>query len=439
MSSTDWRSFVDVSKIDAESRRRILDYVVVKRGKEYVQQYLEISRVTMWRLLSGKVDIDDDKLRKLLYLIDLHEFEKLVGAVGRLRALGILRDDGSVDYGLALEILALASRDEYLKQAILRFVVDNFREDLRKMLNVSLARVEFRWTEDFERYLREHKKGKKVSTDETIQYYRNLFKEYLEGKVLSEELVEWVSRHPNGWLRNVFRHYVRYFFRYRKIPGEVYGWIMEVVPSRSWKGDVQYRTIPIEDVIRTLQFLKEHHSKYYAFYRLLLESGIRELHAIEMIHSFAPEEEVYVKRGRFYSKRLVCFEEKGFCRYFVGIDRPRKVCEWVWFSIETLELVKELVEYLKEKGKKLRRQIVRKYASIHNLLRPEAMRKVNWRIVSEVVSDSSVRLFMHSRFGELKLRVGDARYGDLLSKADGWYSRVLEYIRRYVYERIGSG
>ncbi|RLG75961.1 MAG: hypothetical protein DRO14_04095 [Thermoprotei archaeon] len=61
------------------------------------------------------------------------EFEKIVSARDRLKSLGILRDDGTIDYSLALEILAIAKDDEYLKNAILRFVVQEFREDLKKM------------------------------------------------------------------------------------------------------------------------------------------------------------------------------------------------------------------------------------------------------------------------------------------------------------------
>jgi len=60
------------------------------------------------------------------------EFGELVSAREKLKALGILRDDGTIDYSLALEILAVAKDDEYLKNALLRFVVQEFREDLKK-------------------------------------------------------------------------------------------------------------------------------------------------------------------------------------------------------------------------------------------------------------------------------------------------------------------
>lgn len=37
---------------------------------------------------------------------------------------------------LASQVLKLASRDEHLRQLMLRFVVDNFKEELKKMLGL---------------------------------------------------------------------------------------------------------------------------------------------------------------------------------------------------------------------------------------------------------------------------------------------------------------
>ncbi|MEM1629033.1 MAG: hypothetical protein QXP02_02310 [Desulfurococcaceae archaeon] len=56
----------------------------------------------------------------------------------------------------------------------------------------------------------QREKRKKVRDPETISYYRSLFKKYLEEKELSEEIVEYVAKHKNEWLRNVLRHYIQY-------------------------------------------------------------------------------------------------------------------------------------------------------------------------------------------------------------------------------------
>jgi len=55
------------------------------------------------------------------------------------------------------------------------------------------------------------------------------------------------------------------------------------------------------------------------------------------------------------------------------------------------------------------------------------LRKVSWRILVQVVPGEVAR-FIQSRFGELK--ISEARYEDLLSKADKHYPKYLEKLRR---------
>ncbi|MEM0026041.1 MAG: hypothetical protein QXV41_05685 [Zestosphaera sp.] len=106
---------------------------------------------------------------------------------------------------------------------MIRFVVENFREDVERAIGVVPTRVVLEWDEGFERFLREHRRRRKVSADETVKYYRSLFKRYLEGKELSEELIDYVIKHQNRWLRNMFRHYVQYLYYRRKILLETFG------------------------------------------------------------------------------------------------------------------------------------------------------------------------------------------------------------------------
>jgi len=69
--------------------------------------------------------------------------------------------------------------------------------------------------------------------------------------------------HRNKWLRNVFRHYVQYLYHRRRIPLETFGWIMEVVPSRSYRLDVKVYRIDLELFGKTMEFLKQRHELYY--------------------------------------------------------------------------------------------------------------------------------------------------------------------------------
>ncbi|MEM1831979.1 MAG: hypothetical protein QXJ97_10675, partial [Desulfurococcaceae archaeon] len=100
------------------------------------------------------------------------EFENLVSVGSRLRSLALLKDDGTVDYGLVLEIVSMARNDECLKNAILRFVVQEFREDLRRMLGLSFTGVVFKWTNEFETFKSQVKKRRRVLDPETSAYIR---------------------------------------------------------------------------------------------------------------------------------------------------------------------------------------------------------------------------------------------------------------------------
>jgi len=415
-----WWEKVDVSRLSEDTRYRILRYVVEKHGRSRVLEETGVSRVTLWRLLEGKSPVRPEYVKPLLKMLTREEFEKLVSAKDRLRALGILRDDGTVDYGLALEVLALASSDEYLKNALIQFVVSRFKEDVKRALGISFAGIKLHWDEGFEQFLMERKKRRKVRSKETLQYYKNIFLRYLEGKELSEQLIDYVVNHENKWLRNVFRHYIQYLYYKRAISPETFGWIMEVVPSRSYKLDVRPYQIDLDDVRKTLQYLQQHHEKYYLIYRLMLEGGLRLSHVIYIVKTFNPNEVVEIPEISLETKRLVCFQDKGFCRYYAGIRGSQKPCEWAYFSLETLELLKKYAK------REVRRQVIRKYAKEHGLVRPKMVRKVAWRLMVKVMPREVAR-FIQSRFGELK--VSEARYEDLLSETDEHYPKYLGLLR----------
>jgi len=149
---------VDVTALGEEARRLILERVKRKLGFEKTLRKLGIARGSLHNYLTGARRVPDRVVERTLQYLDEYEFNEVVKGVERLRAVGIIRGDGSVDYSLVVEAIALAARDEYLKQALLKFTVENFREDLRKMFGSSLAHVVFRWDPGFEEFLRESKR-----------------------------------------------------------------------------------------------------------------------------------------------------------------------------------------------------------------------------------------------------------------------------------------
>ena len=418
-----WYEKLDLSKIDQEARYKIFYYLYSKglRARD-----LGVSESTFNRVLHKKQFVSDALLLKLLQRLTEHEFANLVSAEERLRAAGIARPDGTVDYSVAIEILRRSLQDPYLKSLLLRFVAEHFREDLRKLLSISVYGIRLQWSGDFEAFLRERKKRRKVSTDEMVRKYRSYFNKFLEGRELTEDLVFEVARHPIGWVRNIFRHYVQYLFYRRLIPPEVFGWIMEVVPSRSYRLDVRPYQISLDDVAKTLQFLQQRHELYYLLYRLMLEGGLRLSHAIQVVKDFRPSEAVEIPAIGLETKRLACFAE-GFCRYYVGVKGSQKPCEWAYFSTETLQLLQRCT------GRSINRSVVTRYAKRYGLLAPKMMRKVSWRILVQVMPREVAR-FIQSRFGEL--RISEARYEDLLSEADTHYPKYLEKLRELVYSSL---
>ena len=423
-----WYEKLKIDAIDNDSRRMILKVIKERYSSEVASKYLGIGRSSLYRYINGERDTPDEVIKRALTLLTEKEFEEIVGRVNKLKALGIIRKDGTVDYNLIMNIIDLAREDEYLKQLLLRFVTKNFREDLKKWLGVKFAGITLKWTSDFEHYLRAKKK-KRINTEDTIKYYRNLFKKYLEGKELTEELVNYVADHPNGWLRNIFRHYIGFLFYMKKIEPDVFGWIKYVVPSRRYENDVRLYEIKDDDVIRTFKYLKKNHELYYGIYRLLLESGARVKHVLKMLELWSPDEEIELVKYNFFTKRLTCFEEKGFCRYFLGLHGSSKPCEMVYFSTNTLRIISKYV------GKSIYYNNITKYARRHKLLSPKSMRKVSWRIILEKkVVDLNVGLFMHSRYSELK--VSDRNYAHLVNMTDNQYPKYLETVNKLYLQKI---
>ncbi|ABN69676.1 hypothetical protein Smar_0569 [Staphylothermus marinus F1] len=119
------------------------------------------------------------------------------------------------------------------------------------------------------------------------------------------------------------------------------------------------------------------------------------------------------------NKRLVCFTDKGFCRYYMGLRETTKHCEWRYFSSKTLSLLEEIAP------RKISKHLPRRYAEKHGLLLPKYVRKTAWRLMIKTMNMEVAR-FIQSRFGEL--RVSEARYEDLISLADQAYPIFLKHL-----------
>ncbi|NAZ13387.1 MAG: integrase, partial [Desulfurococcales archaeon] len=149
-------------------------------------------------------------------------------------------------------------------------------------------------------------------------------------------------------------------------------------------------------------------------------------HAIYIIESFNPNEIIEINGLDVETHRLVCFEDKSFCRYYVGLRESVKPCEWAYFSLDTLRLLKEY------SGISISRRALTKYVKRRSLLLPKYVRKISWRLMIKVMSREVAR-FIQSRFGELK--ISEARYEDLLGEADEYYLRYIKLLAQLEEEK----
>lgn len=187
--------------------------------------------------------------------------------------------------------------------------------------------------------------------------------------------------------------------------------------------DVRPYPINLDDLVKTVAYLRDNHELYYLVYRLMLEGGLRLSHTLVLIEFFKPDEIVEINGLEVDTPRLVCLEGLGFCRYYVGVRESVKPCEWAYFSTETLKLLE------KHAGKRVDRRALERYIERRKLLLPKYVRKVAWRLMVRAMPREIAR-FIQSRLGELK--VSEARYEDLLAEADEYYPRYLERLESVI-------
>jgi len=145
-----------------------------------------------------------------MILLKHYNKDKLL-AGERLKSLGIVKSDGTINRSLVLEILLLLKRrvsQECSAEVRCKRVPRGLEANARDKLHRDSAAVD-RWTDEFEHFPAERKKRRRVRGPETLKYCKSLFKKYLEGRELSEQLIDYVVNHPNEWLRNMFRHYIQ--------------------------------------------------------------------------------------------------------------------------------------------------------------------------------------------------------------------------------------
>ena len=374
---------------------------------------LNKSLSTIYRYAKGELIPNEEVIAKLLGELGLGE---ALRALGREFLCSLGKVIGSEKLAF-LALLKLALDDPLLKKLLLEWISIALGEELSALR--THPGIVMSWSEEFEEWLRN-----KVSHDR-VMYYKRLFMKNFQGKILNEETVKYASK-LSDWTRVVFRHYLRWLAMERKISVEFLEWALMKVPTRRYEAKLRIHEIEVDEVRKTLEILKDKHPRLYWIYRLLIESGLRLTHALELMRlNF--NEEIYIEPLGKRAKRCEEFDE--FVRCWIGVKRGKKGALWAYFSKETFEAIKDIG--------RVRRDYVSKKAKELGILAPMMMRKFVEQNVKAVFANnffgeepSALMAFMQGRTGELK--VSHLHYDNLLKKMDALYPRWLTWLKKEV-------
>ncbi|MEM3806105.1 MAG: integrase [Desulfurococcus sp.] len=138
--------------------------------------------------------------------------------------------------------------------------------------------------------------------------------------------------------RQVVRHYIIYLYS-KGVSGldwDTYARLMLAIPGRGYGKKVGQKPVPADKVVKAFDYLKQNNEKIYLVYTLTLYSGVRFEHVINALNFWNPNEELYIVYLDIDIKRIACFMEHGFYRYYSL--NPGSTCRMIP-TISTIHLL----------------------------------------------------------------------------------------------------
>ena len=251
-------------------------------------------------------------------------------------------DEGRLNKAVILAVIDAVMQDERFRDEVLGYLLKYYKKEITEKLAETLPKIQLRWTPEFESWLTEKKS--KPLTQRTLRDYRNYWRLCLEGKTLGWHLIKQLSGnrmlcydgeyHTTGWLRQVFRHYIRFLYAQGKLDWDSYSRLMLVIPGRRYGRKLAQKPINMEDVIKTLKkMLKEERIDIYTLYTVMVCSAVRFGHALNALKTWRPDKTLYVPYLARNIKRLECLGTH--CRYYLGGENDRKPRGFMFSSLES--------------------------------------------------------------------------------------------------------
>ena len=257
--ASSWRDRVAYSGITEEDRRRILNYVLEVKKVKYKD--LGFDRTFVYRLRKGERRITDRVLRRLLDFLTEEEFSRLLGVEKKLEALGIMRN-GVLDYGLVIDILEAAKRDNYLKNLIAKWFYENLAHEIPHVVKVTEEHVK-----KFEKRL--SAKSKKTREDRLRYLLKAL--EDLEWELAPDKLEEYIyelqaeSPHKAAHIAKALKLFIKTVLKDKAL------YYSFKVPRPGEK--LVAEPLTLEEVVKVAKKIK--HPGAQAYFILLAETGLR--------------------------------------------------------------------------------------------------------------------------------------------------------------------
>jgi transcriptional regulator with XRE-family HTH domain len=120
-----------------------LERLVEKLDLRGAAEALGVTKQYVSMMINGRKRIPDHCVEKAIEILG-DDVREILRARDLLRICGAIDQNGFLDRVFIMEIFAEACRDEVLKKMILEFSVRHFMEDLRKILGMIPANIEFR-------------------------------------------------------------------------------------------------------------------------------------------------------------------------------------------------------------------------------------------------------------------------------------------------------
>jgi len=198
---------------------------------------------------------------------------------------------------------------------------------------------------------------------------------------------------------------LRAVFNYLEALGYHVDHLRKAMPrSSSVQNGIDLRIPSEAEIVNSLHKIES--EKYHILYRVLIDSGLRLVEAVDLTNGFNPQDAQPVNGSAFY--RIAIEQFRGSKQAYYG-----------YLTEKTFQ------ELVRLQGRDLKRRNASHYYDKIGCLSPKYLRKFAFDKMIELGVPESVADFIE---GRVATRIGAKHYMSLVRQADMFYGKYAEYI-----------